>query len=213
MSRTLSPSSKEVPSFPSTKTSHFFSCREIENPRTGGENEHGRKIDDEARANVTRSSRFLRRSLAAQLACHKRGKDIHFNKQINEIGDTRRYEAILSKRGNTLACHRCFAFCRGGFETAQKGQCLPGAEKGEKYAVRAKLLLESALPRLNRGPSRYPTKDIFVISRGLTNVGSGLGKKGPGTGPTIYERTLNYSTGSQYSAHFYIIVYDRDRVR
>lgn len=139
MSRTLSPSSKEVPSFPSTKTSHlhFFSCREIENPRTGGENEHGRKIDDEARANVTRSSRFLRRSLAAQLACHKRGKDIHFNKQINEIGDTRRYEAILSKRGNTLACHRCFAFCRGGFETAQKGQCLPGAEKGEKYAVRA----------------------------------------------------------------------------
>lgn len=71
MSRTLSPSSKEVPSFPSTKTSHFFSCREIENPRTGGENEHGRKIDDEARANVTRSSRFLRRSLAAQLACHK----------------------------------------------------------------------------------------------------------------------------------------------
>lgn len=62
-----------VPSFPSTKTSHlhFFSCREIENPRTGGENEHGRKIDDEARANVTRSSRFLRRSLAAQLACHK----------------------------------------------------------------------------------------------------------------------------------------------
>lgn len=54
-----------VPSFPSTKTSHlhFFSCREIENPRIGGENERGRKIDDEARANVTRSSRFLRRSL------------------------------------------------------------------------------------------------------------------------------------------------------
>lgn len=40
-----------------------------------------------------------------------------------------------------------------------------------------------------------------------------LERRGPGTGPTIYERTLNYSTGSQYSAHFYIIVYDRDRVR
>lgn len=89
----------------------------------------------------------------------------------------------------------------------------PGSGEGREVCSPGQLLLESALPRLNRGPSRYPTKDIFVISRGLTNVGSGLGKKGPGTGPTIYDRTLNYSTGSQYSAHFYIIVYDRDRVR
>lgn len=75
------------PSFSSSKTSdlHFFLPRNRKSPEGGGgrENEGGRKID-EARANVTRSSRFLRGSLA----CHKRGKDIHFNKQINEIGDT-----------------------------------------------------------------------------------------------------------------------------
>lgn len=87
----------------------------------------------------------------------------------------------------------------------------PGSGEGREVCSPGQLLLESALPRLNRGPSRYPTKDIFVISRGLTNVPSG-----PRIGherPTIYERTLNYSTGSQYPAHFYIIVYDRDRVR
>ena len=65
--------------------------------------------------------------------------------------------------------------------------------------------------RISRGlaaaPRRYPTKDIFVISRGLTNVRSGLGSGHER--PTIYERTLNYSTSSQYPAHFYIIVYDR----
>lgn len=32
------------------------------------------------------------------LACHKRGKDIHFNKQINEIGDTSTRRFFLETR-------------------------------------------------------------------------------------------------------------------
>lgn len=60
------------------------------------------------------------------------------------------------KRGNTLACHRCFAFCRGGFGTAQKGQCLLREQRSMQQPGPTSFRV--ALPRLNRGRVVTPRK-------------------------------------------------------
>lgn len=126
----------------------------------------------------------------------------------------------LAKRGstsvghplsrNTLACHRCFAFYRDNLKRAKRP--MPAESRREKSMQSGPASFRFALLRLSPWSRRYPVKDIFVISRGLTNVRWSV-RSGPGSGRerTIYERTLNYSTGSQYPAHFYIIVYDRAR--
>lgn len=104
-------------------------CREIENPRrVEGE---GRTKAEERLTRPVQMSRDPAGFYEAHSRVINAARTSILISKLTKL-EIRRYGAILSKRGNTLACHRCFAFCRAGFETAQKGQCLPRAEKGER---------------------------------------------------------------------------------
>lgn len=115
------------PSFSSSISISF--CREIENPRrVEGE---GRTKAEERLTRPVQMSRDPAGFYEAHSRVINAARTSILISKLTKL-EIRRYGAILSKRGNTLACHRCFAFCRAGFETAQKGQCLPRAEKGER---------------------------------------------------------------------------------
>lgn len=140
------------------------------------------------------------------LACHKRGKDIHFNKQINEIGDTstRRFFGNAGTRSRATGV---LLFAEAGLEQRKKGNA--SFESREVCSSPGQLLFES----LSRGlivAESLPHERYICYKPRIDKCWFG---PWIGPGPTIYDRTLNYSTSSQYSAHFYIIVYDRDRVR
>lgn len=119
------------PSFSSSKTSdlHFFLPRNRKSPEGGGE--EGRTKAEERLTRPVQMSRDPAGFYEAHSRVINAARTSILISKLTKL-EIRRYGAILSKRGNTLACHRCFAFCRAGFETAQKGQCLPRAEKGER---------------------------------------------------------------------------------
>ena len=130
-------------------------CREIENPRrVEGE---GRTKAEERLTRPVQMSRDPAGFYEAHSRVINAARTSILISKLTKL-EIRRYGAILSKRGNTLACHRCFAFCRVGFETAQKGQCLRERRREREVCSPGQLLFESALPRLNRGQVVTPRK-------------------------------------------------------